>query len=230
MKSTAGSDAAKRRAGEAAAEAVTDGMVVGLGTGSTAAYAIKALGDQVDSGLDIVGVPTSFGARQLAIDRGIDLVELDEVDRIDLAIDGADQVVPETGNCIKGGGAAHTREKIVAAAADELAIVADDTKLTEELDYTVPTEAVPAAQKSVERAVETFGGTPTLRQAANKDGPVVTDNGNLVVDCEFGDIAEPAELAASLSAVPGIVEHGLFVGRATTLYVGTEHGVDTYRY
>ena len=230
MKSTAGSDAAKRRAGEAAAEAVEDGMAVGLGTGSTAAHAIEALGKRVDNGLDIVGVPTSFGARQLAIERGIDLVDLDEIDQLDLAIDGADQLVLETGNCIKGGGAAHTREKIVAAAADELAIVVDDTKLAETLDYTVAVELIPAARIGVEQAVDSLGGTPTLREAANKDGPVVTDNGNLVVDCEFGTIAEPAELAASLSEIPGVVEHGLFVDRATAAYVGTEDGVDVHRY
>mgnify|MGYP005864746861 CR=1 FL=1 len=230
MKSTAGSDAAKRRAGEAAADGVTDGMVVGLGTGSTAAYAIEALGERVDTGLDILGVPTSFDARQLAINEGVDLVDLDEVDRIDLAIDGADQLVVETGTCIKGGGAAHTREKIVATAADELAIVVDDTKLADELDYPVAVELIPAAQRGVERAVETLGGTATLRQAANKDGPVVTDNGNLVVDCEFGRIGDPAELAASLSQVPGVVEHGLFVDRATAAYVGTADGVDAHSY
>ena len=230
MKSNAGSDAAKRRAGEAAADAVEDGMVVGLGTGSTAAYAIETLGERVDSGLDIVGVPTSFGARQLAIEQGIDLVDLDEVDRIDLAVDGADQLVAETGHCIKGGGAAHTREKIVAAAADELAIVVDDTKLAEKLAYPVAVELIPAAQRGVERAVDTLGGTSTLRRAANKDGPVVTDNGNLVVDCEFGAIDEPAELAASLSQIPGVVEHGLFVNRSTRAYVGTEDGVDTRHY
>ena len=230
MKSTAGSDAAKRRAGEAAAEQVTEGMVVGLGTGSTAAYAIEALGGRVDDGLDIVGVPTSFGARQLAIGQGLDLVGLDEIDQIDLAIDGADQLVLETGNCIKGGGAAHTREKIVAAAADELAIVVDDTKLAETLEYTVAVELIPAARIGVEQAVDALGGTPTLREAVNKDGPVVTDNGNLVVDCEFGVIEEPAALGTALSQIPGVVEHGIFVDRSTVAYVGTEDGVDVRRY
>jgi len=230
MKSTAGSDAAKRRAGEAAAEQVTEGMVVGLGTGSTAAYAIEALGGRVDDGLDIVGVPTSFGARQLAIDQGLDLVGLDEIDQIDLAIDGADQLVLETGNCIKGGGAAHTREKIVAAAADELAIVVDDTKLAETLEYTVAVELIPAARIGVEQAVDALGGTPTLREAVNKDGPVVTDNGNLVVDCEFGVIEEPAALGIALSQISGVVEHGIFVDRSTVAYVGTEDGVDVRRY
>ncbi|MFW5978091.1 MAG: ribose-5-phosphate isomerase RpiA [Halohasta sp.] len=230
MKSTGGTDAAKRRAGEAAAERVTDGMAVGLGTGSTAAHAIRALGEAVDDGLDIVGVPTSFASRELAIDSGIPIRELDEVDGLDLAIDGADQIVLDSGNCIKGGGAAHTREKLVAAAADELHIVVDPTKVAETLDHTLAVEVLPAGRTGVERAVETLGGEPSLRQAANKDGPIVTDNGNLVVDCEFGDIDDAAELAASLSEIPGVVEHGLFVDCASTVYVGSEDGVSETSY
>lgn len=230
MKSNAGSDAAKRRAGEAAAEQVRDGMVVGLGTGSTAAHTIRALGERVDSGLDIVGVPTSFESRELAIDAGIQLTDLDAVDRLDLAIDGADQIVRETGTCIKGGGAAHTREKIVADAAEELHIVVDHTKTADYLDYTVAVELVPAARSGLTRAVDELDGTAKLRRATEKDGPVVTDNGNLVVDCEFGRIDDPAGLAASLSAVPGVVEHGLFVERATAVSVGTDDGVATTTY
>ena len=225
MKSTGGSDDAKRRAGEAAAEVVTDGMAVGLGTGSTAAHAIRALGAAVEDGLDIVGVPTSFASRELALDAGIPLADLDEVDGLDIAIDGADQIVLDTGHCIKGGGAAHAREKLVAAAAEELHIVVDPTKVAETLDHTVAVEVLLAGRTGVEGAVEALGGEPSLRQAANKDGPVVTDNGNLVVDCEFGEIDDPAALAASLSQVPGVVEHGLFVGCASTVYVGSEEGV-----
>ena len=230
MKSTGGSSDAKRRAGEAAAEQVTEGMAVGLGTGSTAAHAIRALGEAVDEGLDIVGVPTSFASRELAIDSGIPLADLDEVAGLDVAIDGADQIVPESGHCIKGGGAAHAREKLVAAAADELHVVVDPSKLAERLDHTVAVEVLPAGHTSVERAVGGLGGEPSLRQAANKDGPVVTDNGNLVVDCEFGVIDDPAELAASLSQVPGVVEHGLFVDQTATVYVGSEDGVSVTEY
>ncbi|WP_253737877.1 ribose-5-phosphate isomerase RpiA [Halohasta salina] len=230
MKTTGGSSSAKRRAGEAAADRVSEGMVVGLGTGSTAAHAIRALGAAVDDGLDIVGVPTSFASRELAIEQGIPLADLDEVDRIDLAIDGADQIVLETGDCIKGGGAAHAREKLVAAAADELHLVVDPTKLADRLDHTVAVEILPAGRTGVERAVEALGGEPSLRRAANKDGPVVTDNGNLVVDCEFGVIDDPEALAASLSAIPGVVEHGLFVGRASTVYVGSDEGVSVTEY
>ncbi|MFD1640729.1 ribose-5-phosphate isomerase RpiA [Halohasta litorea] len=230
MKSTGGSSDAKRRAGEAAAEGVTDGMVVGLGTGSTAAHAIRALGAAVDDGLDIVGVPTSFASRELAIEQGIPLADLDEVDGLDIAIDGADQIVLESGNCIKGGGAAHAREKLVAAAAEEFHVVVDPTKVAEQLDHTVAVEVLPAARTGVEAAVEKLGGEPSLRRAANKDGPVVTDNGNLVVDADFGGVDDPAELAASLSAVPGVVEHGLFVSYASAVYVGSEDGVSETTY
>ncbi|MFO7834081.1 MAG: ribose-5-phosphate isomerase RpiA [Halohasta sp.] len=225
MKSTGGSSSAKRRAGEAAADRVTDGMVVGLGTGSTAAHAIRALGEAVDEGLDIVGVPTSFASRELAIEQEVPIADLDEVAGLDLAIDGADQIVLESGNCIKGGGAAHAREKLVMAAADELHVVVDPTKLADRLDHPVAVEVLPAGRTGVERAIEELGGEPGLRRAANKDGPVVTDNGNLVVDCEFGEIDDPEALAASLSAIPGVVEHGLFVGCASTVYVGSEDGV-----
>jgi ribose 5-phosphate isomerase A len=230
MKSTGGSSDAKRRAGEAAAEQVTDGMAVGLGTGSTAAHAIRALGAAVDDGLDIVGVPTSFASRELAIEQDIPIADIDEIDGLDLAIDGADQIVLETGDCIKGGGAAHAREKLVAAAADELHVVVDPTKVAETLDHTVAVEVLPAGRTGVERAVEELDGDPSLRRAANKDGPVVTDNGNLVVDCEFGELDDPAELAASLSQVPGVVEHGLFIDRTAAVYVGNEDGVSETSY
>ena len=230
MKSTGGSSDAKRRAGEAAAEQVTEGMAVGLGTGSTAAHAIRALGAAIDEGLDIVGVPTSFASRELAIEQGIPVADLDEVAGLDLAIDGADQIGLDSGNCIKGGGAAHAREKLVAAAADELLVVVDPTKLADRLDHPVAVEVLPAGRTGVERAIEALGGEPSLRRAASKDGPVVTDNGNLVVDCEFGVIDDPAELAASLSQVPGVVEHGLFVGRASAVYVGSDEGVSVTEY
>jgi len=230
MKSTGGSSDAKRHAGEAATQRVGDGMAVGLGTGSTAAHAIEALGRRVDDGLDIVGVPTSFASRELAIDAGIPLVELDEVAGLDIAIDGADQIVRDSGNCIKGGGAAHTREKIIAAAAEELHIVVDPTKVVETLDHTVAVEVIPAARTGLEQAVDELGGTATLRRAAHKDGPVVTDNGNLVVDCEFGAIDDPAGLATTLSAVPGAVEHGLFVDRTSRVYVGSDEGVSETTY
>jgi len=217
-----GSEEAKRRAGEHAADAVEDGMVVGLGTGSTAAHAIRALGREVDAGLDVEGIPTSFQSRELARKEGIQLTTLDEATP-DIAIDGADQVAD--GDLIKGGGAAHTREKIVDTAADRLLVVADPTKEAETLDSPVPVEIIPDAHQTVADAVRTEGGDPTLRVAECKDGPVVTDNGNPVLDCDFGTIEEPAGLAATLSAMPGVVEHGLFVGVADEIHVGTDDGV-----
>ncbi len=230
MKSTGGSDRAKRNAGEAAAEVVEDGMIVGLGTGSTAAHAIRKLGERVDAGLDIVGVPTSFSARRQAHTEGIPLASLDEIDRIDIAIDGADQLVSESGHCLKGGGAAHAREKLVASAADELHIVVDPTKVVDTLDHTVAVEVLPAAHTVVADAIDTIGGDPTLREAVHKDGPVVTDNGNLVLDCAFGPIPEPASLAAELSTLAGVLEHGLFVGYTTVGYIGSDEGVERVTY
>ena len=222
-----GSDGAKRRAGERAAAAVEDGTVVGLGTGSTAAWAIRALGREVDAGLDVRGVPTSFQSRELAREAGIPLVGIDEADGIDLAIDGADQFAG--GDLVKGGGAAHAREKLVDAAAERFVVVADPTKRADVLSHPVPVEVLPDAHTLVADAVRERGGEPTLRAAERKDGPVVTDNGNLVLDCDFGEMPEPAALAAALSAVPGVVEHGLFVDLADAIYVGSADGVEVLR-
>ncbi|MBZ6495051.1 ribose-5-phosphate isomerase RpiA [Natrinema longum] len=235
MKTDGGSSAAKRRAGERAAEAVEDGFVVGLGTGSTTAHAIRAIGRAVDDGLDVRGIPTSFQSRQLALEAGIPLTELDAVDGVDLAIDGADQVVddPESaayGALIKGGGAAHAREKLVDTAADRFVVVADPSKLTDRLHRSVPLEVRPDAHTVTADRVQALGGEPTLRDAERKDGPVVTDNGNLVVDCAFGPIDDPDGLATRLSRSPGVVEHGLFVGVADATYVGTDDGVEVRRY
>jgi ribose 5-phosphate isomerase A len=246
MKTSGGSDAAKRRAGESAAEAVTDGDVVGLGTGSTAAHAIRRIGDRVDAGLDVRGVPTSFASRELAAEEGISCLDLPDAvgpdaPGIDVAIDGADQVAtgaeePDAGTegadgsvsggaLIKGGGAAHAREKLVDAAADRFLVVADPSKESPRLDRPVPVEVLPAGRTAVADAVRGIGGEPTLRRAERKDGPVVTDNGNLVADCAFGEIDASASLSAALSEIPGVVEHGLFVGLADEIHVGTESGV-----
>jgi len=229
MKATGGSDDAKRRAGESAAAEVEEGTIVGLGTGSTAAHAIRALGRAVEDGLDIRGVPTSFGARALAGEIGIPLADLSE-GAIDVAIDGADQVAIGVDAVIKGGGAAHAREKCVAWAARRLLLVVDETKVVDQLGHPVPVEVLPDSQPVVSNEVEALGGDPGLRTAINKDGPVVTDNGNLVLDCDFGAIEDPRELAASLSAIPGCVEHGLFCGLVDELHVGTDTGVEITHY
>ena len=249
MKTTGDRVDAKRRAGERAAREVEDGFVVGLGTGSTTACAIEAIGRAVEAGLDVRGIPTSFQSRQLALEVGIPLTSLDAVSTVDLAIDGADTVVDgskgvsgETedesndsagtldGTLIKGGGAAHTREKLVAAAADRFVVVVDTSKLTPTLDGPVPLEVLPSAHTVVAKTIRSLGGATTLRNAAHKDGPVVTDNGNLVLDCDFGAIADPRSLAESLSRIPGVLEHGLFVDRADAVYVGTEDDVEVRRY
>jgi ribose 5-phosphate isomerase A len=228
MKQTGGSDEAKRRAGESAADIPEDGDVVGLGTGSTAAHAIRELGERVDAGLDIRGIPTSFQSRELAREAGIPLTSLDDTDP-DVAIDGADEV-SAAGALVKGGGAAHAREKLVDSAADRFVVVADPSKLAERLSHAVPVEVLPAARQPVADAVRAADGDPTLRAAERKDGPVVTDNGNLVLDCEFGEIDDPNGLARTLSVTPGVVEHGLFVGLADELHVGGDGGVDVTNY
>jgi len=214
---------AKQRAGRSAARAVDDGAVVGLGTGSTAAAAIRELGRRVDAGLAIEGVPTSYQSRALARDVGIPLTTLAEATP-DTAIDGADQVAG--GDLVKGGGAAHAREKVVDAAADRLLVVVDPTKLADQLDHPVPVAVLPDAEPTVAAAVRDLGGEPTLRQAERKDGPVVTDNGNLVLDCAFGTVPNPGEMAATLDRIPGVVAHGLFVGLADEIHVGHADGVE----
>jgi ribose 5-phosphate isomerase A len=233
MKAGDGRDAAKRRAGESAADLVSDGDVVGLGTGSTAAHAIRALGRAVDAGLDIEGIPTSHQSRALAREAGIPLTTLADATP-DIAIDGADQVAALGGDdpldgdaftLVKGGGAAHAREKVVDAAADRFVVVADPSKLGATLDHPIPVEALPDATPVVETAVRNLGGEPELRAAERKDGPVVTDNGNLVLDCAFGPIEDPGSLAGRLDSVPGLVAHGLFVDLADELHVGTDDGV-----
>ncbi|MFB6137397.1 MAG: ribose-5-phosphate isomerase RpiA [Halobacteriaceae archaeon] len=215
--------AAKRRAGESAAEAVEDGDVVGLGTGSTAAHAIDALGRAVDRGLSIRGVPTSFQARERAREAGVPVVDLADVSTVDVAIDGADQVAGT--DAVKGGGAAHAREKVVDAAAERLLLVVDERKVADDLSAAVPVEVLPVARSTVAASVAALGGSADLRDAERKDGPVVTDNGNLVLDCAFGEIEDPGALAAELAALPGVVAHGLFVGLADEVHVGTPSAV-----
>lgn len=228
MKETGGRAADKRRAGERAAEMVPDGAVVGLGTGSTAAYAIDALGAAVEEGLDIQGIPTSYQSRVRAIEAGIPLTALDVVETVDVAIDGADQVAGQ--DLVKGGGAAHAREKIVDSAAEEFVVVVDPSKEAEVLSHPVPVEVLPDARVPAMAEIEALGGQPTLRTASEKDGPVITDNGNVVLDCDFGAIEDPATLGSALSALPGVLEHGLFVGMADVVLVGEDGGVRTQRY
>ena len=213
----------KQQVGIAAAQRVQSGTVVGLGTGSTTAYAIQHLGDRLKSGdlKDIKGVPTSFQASVLAKQYGIPLVTLDDVDRIDMAIDGADEVDPAK-NLIKGGGAAHTREKIVDGLADYFIVVVDSSKLVDKLGSTfpLPVEVLPLAVAPVTRALERLGGKPELRMGVKKDGPVITDQGNMVLDVTFSDISNPAELEKTINNIPGVLDNGLFVGLTDLVLIG----------
>lgn len=220
-------DAAKKAAGEAAAALVEDGMRLGLGTGSTTAYAITAIGRRVrEEELRVQGVPTSPAAERLARAAGIPLTTLDDVDALDLALDGADEVDPAL-DCIKGRGAAHTREKIVASEAARFVVLIDASKQVERLGskMPVPVEIVPMAAAPVMRSIERLGGHPVLREGERKDGPVVTDQGLWVVDARFeGGIREPEALSRALDATPGVLDHGLFLGLATDTLVGRAEG------
>ena len=213
----------KQEVGLAAAKRVKSNSIVGLGTGSTTAYAIEYIGDRLKKGeiSDIVGVPTSFQAEVLAKKYGIPLTTLDAIDRIDVAIDGADEVDPQK-NLIKGGGAAHTREKVVDALADEFIVVVDSGKLTDKLGSTflLPVEVIPMAITPVINALTKLGGKPELRMGIKKAGPVVTDQGNLVIDVKFDSIDNPAELEKTINNIPGVLENGLFVGVANVVLVG----------
>jgi ribose 5-phosphate isomerase A len=213
----------KQEVGKAAAALVKSNSVVGLGTGSTTAYAIEYIGDRLAKGeiSNIVGVPTSFQAEVLAKKYGIPLTTLDAVDRIDIAIDGADEVDPHK-NLIKGGGAAHTREKVVDALAEKFVVVVDGGKLVDKLGSTflLPVEVIPMAVTPVMRALANLGGKPELRMGIRKAGPVVTDQGNLVIDVKFDSIDNPADLEMTINNIPGVLENGLFVGVTDVVLIG----------
>jgi ribose 5-phosphate isomerase A len=213
----------KQEVGKAAALKVQSNSVVGLGTGSTTAFAIEYIGKRLAAGeiTNIVGVPTSFQAEVLAKKYGIPLTTLDAVDHIDLAIDGADEVDPQK-NLIKGGGAAHTREKVVDSLAKVFIVVVDGNKLVDKLGSTflLPVEVIPMAVAPVMRQLAALGGKPELRMGIKKAGPVVTDQGNLVIDVKFDSIDQPAELEKTINNIPGVLENGLFVGVTDLVLVG----------
>ena len=214
----------KRKAAFEAVKHVEDGFVVGLGSGSTAALAIEALGEKVKrERLSVLAVPTSYQAFLLAAECGIAVTSLEEHGVIDVTIDGADQIDPKL-NLIKGMGAALAREKIVASASKQNIIIADESKRVKVLGengHPVPVEVLPFAIALVKRRIEAVGGKAVLREGKGKVGPVITDNGNAVLDAVFGEIHNPSELEVKLKMIPGVVETGLFVGLATTAYIGT---------
>lgn len=217
----------KQEVGKAAAALVQSNSIVGLGTGSTTAYAIQFLGDRLKAGEieNIVGIPTSFQAEVLSKQYGIPLTSLDAVEKIDIAIDGADEVDPNK-NLIKGGGAAHTREKIVDTLAETFVVVVDQGKLVDRLGSTflLPVEVIPMAIAPVMRAIAKLGGQPELRMGVKKAGPVVTDEGNLVVDVKFDRIDDPAALESTLNNIPGVLENGLFVNCTDVVLIGEVNG------
>ncbi|MEA5569794.1 ribose-5-phosphate isomerase RpiA [Calothrix sp. UHCC 0171] len=213
----------KEEVGKAAAALVKSNSIVGLGTGSTTAYAIQYIGERLKSGEleNIVGVPTSFQAEVLAKQYGIPLATLDAIDHIDIAIDGADEVDPQK-NLIKGGGAAHTREKVVDYLANQFVVVVDGGKLVNKLgsSFAVPVEVIPMAMTPVMNAITKLGGKPELRMGVKKAGPVITDQGNMVIDVRFNDIPDPVNLEKTLNNIPGVLENGIFVNCADIVLIG----------
>jgi ribose 5-phosphate isomerase A len=217
-------DRMKEAVAAAAVEQIRDGMVLGLGSGSTAALMIRALGRKLSDAelTDIVGVTTSFQGEVLAGELGIPLMALNAVKRIDLAIDGADEVDPSF-QLIKGGGACHVQEKLVARRADRFVVVVDASKLVERLNlgFLLPVEVLPGAWRQVRDELSAMGARVELRMAVRKAGPVVTDQGNLVLDVAFeGGIGDPASLEATINNIPGVLENGLFVNLADQVLVG----------
>ncbi len=209
-------DQEKEAAARASLRFVKDGQVVGLGTGSTAAYFIKLLGEEVKNGLQVRGIPTSDRSRELAESLGIPLTTLDECQEIAVTVDGADEVDPQL-RLIKGGGGAMLREKIVASATKQLVIVADATKQVPVLGkFPLPVEVIKFAQALVAKRITALGAHVSVR--TNVDGtPFVTDERNHILDCRFGQIADADTLARQLSEMPGVVEHGLFIGMASVV-------------
>ncbi|HEX3605144.1 MAG TPA: ribose-5-phosphate isomerase RpiA [Candidatus Dormibacteraeota bacterium] len=217
-------DAAKRAAGEAAAELVEDGMTLGLGTGSTARWFIAAVGRRVREGMRLRGVPTSRASEAQAMEEGIPVVELD-ASGVDLAVDGADAVDRRL-RVIKGAGAALLREKIVATAARRFVVVVDEGKLRDPLSGLLPVELVHFGHRATLARLDGCGGTFRLRHDATGQ-PVQTDNGNLIADGDVGPIVEPESLGERIDSIPGVVGHGLFCGLTSLVLVArADGGVD----
>ncbi|MCX8169477.1 MAG: ribose 5-phosphate isomerase A [Candidatus Methanomethyliaceae archaeon] len=215
----------KINAAKAALDEIKDGFIVGIGTGSTVAIFIRLLGEKIrNEGIKIKAIPTSYQSAYIAMENGIELTSLEEYPEIDLAVDGADEVDSEL-NLIKGGGAALTREKIVDSSAKKFVVIVDSSKLVKRLGErcAVPIEVIPMAWKKVAKAVERLGGKAVLRDGGDrKDGPIITDNGNFIIDARFEKIER--DLEVKLKIIPGVVEVGLFMDMVDVVYVGNKEG------
>lgn len=216
----------KQQAGEYAANFVQSGMIIGLGSGSTAIFATRRIAQRIHSRdlRDTLAVPTSLATEKAAIELGIPLTTLADHPRVDITVDGADEVDPDF-NVIKGGGGAHLREKIVAQATERLVIVVDDSKLVDQLGATwpVPVEVIPFGWESQAAYLESLGASPVLRMAG--EGAYQTDQGNIILDCDFGPIEDAAALARQMESRAGVVEHGLFIGMARDVVVAGADGL-----
>ena len=218
----------KNAANKAVEENVEAGMILGIGSGSTVVYAAKKIAEMnQNNNLNLKCIPTSFQSQQLIVENGLTLVSLDQYPEIDLDIDGADEI-DNSLNLIKGGGGCLVQEKIIASASKKLVIIADYTKKSEFLGEHwrkgVPIEIIPLAHVPIMKRLEKLGGTPVLRMAQAKAGPVVSDNGNFIIDADFGIINNPLDLNLKLLQIPGVVDSGLFLGMAHTAYIGQKDG------
>lgn len=214
----------KKIAAEKATEEVNNGMVIGLGTGSTVYYALLKLGEMIRDGLNIIGIPTSEGTEKIATEQNIPLTTLAKHPTIELTIDGADEVDAHL-NLIKGGGAALVREKIIANASNRIVIVVDESKVSQVLGSTfaLPVEIIKFGWEATQREVDKVCGNSDLRGGI--DNPLITDNGNYILDCNFAGIPEPEKVELQLNNIPGVVENGIFVDRADKVIIGTPNGI-----
>jgi ribose 5-phosphate isomerase A len=223
-------DELKRQAAARALEFVRSGMRLGLGTGSTAKHFVELLGMRVREGLDVIGVPTSEATRQDAIRCGVRLTTLDEIDRLDLTVDGADEIDPHL-NLIKGGGGALLHEKVVAAASERMLVIADESKWVETLGrFPLPIEVIPfglaATRREITEVFAECGVAGDMAVRKGRDGHAfVTDSGHWIIDARLGRIANAARLAQSLTSIPGVVEHGLFIGIASMAVLAGAQGI-----
>jgi len=218
----------KRLAGEKATDHIKEGMIVGLGTGSTVEYTIRKLGKMVKDGLKIKGIPTSMHTKRIAKEENIPLTSLEEDPEIDLTIDGADEVDSDL-NLIKGGGGALTREKIIAYNSKKLLVIVDDSKIVKALgiDCSLPVEVLKFGWTSTKKSLEALNCNVELRKIMEE--PFITDNSNYILDCEFERIENPEQFEIDINSIPGVVENGLFIGLATEVIVGGKQGILTLK-